>query len=400
MASQLMQKVDNEKLCLGCGFCEAVYGKENCSMKIGADGFFHPYFTSIDDSKEEILARICPSLNVVHEGKLSKEERIWGRIVGLYEAYSTDQEIRKMSSSGGVITGLAVFVLDSKVADGILHVGGDPKDYFNNKLKISKNRSEILSNSSSRYAPALVFNDLFDILNETSDIYCFIGKPCDVAALRNFLQVFPQYKDRFSLTISIFCAGIPSFRGTEQLIEEFLPVRPVSQVVYRGEGWPGLFSFRDAEGKRFSKTYNESWGKVLNRNLSFRCKICPEGIGMLADIAVGDAWETVDGYPNFSEKDGYSVAVTRTEPGERLMQSALKAGYLKGKPINKDRLAIMQPFQYKRRKYVAARLLAAILVKGIRFNFVELALTRNVFSSSLKTALREFQGTFRRALSA
>lgn len=51
-------------------------------------------------------------------------------------------------------------------------------------------------------------------------------------------------------------------------------------------------------------TYNDSWGKILGRELGFRCKICPDGIGMLADISSGDSWNTKDGYPDFTEGDG------------------------------------------------------------------------------------------------
>ena len=285
--------------------------------------FFIRNKRSVTKLMKALYKKICPSLNVVHDGKLKKEERIWGRIVGLYEGFSTDEAIRTKSSSGGIISALAVHLLESGKVDAVLHVGGDVDDYKRNSLRISKTRDEVMQNSSSRYAPALIFNKIFALLEESTDVYCFIGKPCDIAGLQNFIKLYPVYKDRFKVTISIVCAGMPNFKGTENLIDSFKPEYPISNLLYRGNGWPGFFSFSDKNSNYYKTSYNDSWGKVLNKHLAFRCKICPEGIGMLADIAVGDAWETKDGYPDFTEKEGSSLIITRTSVGQSIVNDAL-----------------------------------------------------------------------------
>jgi coenzyme F420 hydrogenase subunit beta len=71
------------------------------------------------------------------------------------------------------------------------------------------------------------------------------------------------------------------------------------------------------DGRTAEMTYERSWGHHLSREVQFRCKICPDAVGGVADIACADAWyggET--GYPTFEEQSGRSLVVTRTAVGE------------------------------------------------------------------------------------
>lgn len=395
--SSKIEKIDKQNLCLGCGLCESVCGKDVVEMQLGEDGFIHPKVKKIVPDKEAIIERICPGLNVVNDIDFAGDESVWGHIEKLYSGFTTDKEARQKGSSGGVISGLAIYALDQGLVDGILQVGGDASDYQRNTLKISYSKDDVLNCASSRYAPAAVFNDILDILNQNDHHYMFVGKPCDISALKNFLLEFPEYTSRFKLTVSIICAGIPSFQGTKAIIDEFKAKEPVKDLVYRGNGWPGYFSFKDKSGERFQRTYNDSWGKTLNRHLNFRCKVCPDGIGIQADIAVGDAWETKDGYPDFAEKDGQSLIITRTTTGTNFIAAAQRHSYVViAKHLDVSILKIMQPYQYKRRTRLGARLAALYIRKGIKLNFRNLAISKNLKQSSSKDLIREFVGTYKR----
>ncbi len=396
MTESLIAKIDQNQLCLGCGLCETVCGKESVEMKLGTDGFFHPHIKSINAKGEKIIDQICPGKNVVSERKLGKDERIWGHIEALWEGFSTDNEVRTKGSSGGIVSGLAIYLLETKKVDAIMQVGGVPDNYENNYLKLSKTRQDVLSNSSSRYAPALVFDDFIGILDRSNETYGFVGKPCDIAALQNFLSVYPQYKHRIKVTMAIVCAGMPSFTGTKKLIEGFKAELPVKDLVYRGNGWPGYFSFEDKTGAVYRTSYNDSWGKVLNRHLRFRCKVCPDGIGMLADIAVGDAWETVDGYPDFAEKEGISLIIARSEIGKGLLSEAMGSQAITCQPLPMEKLKIMQPYQFLRRNNVGIRMLAFKVIKHIQFNFKNLRVYSNLLHVPPKVLAKEFYGTFTR----
>jgi coenzyme F420 hydrogenase subunit beta len=397
-ARSIIEGIKNDRLCLGCGLCEAVCGKESVEMKLDNDGFFRPHVKSIQKDKEQIISEICPGVNIDNDLKFSTGENIWGKIEKLYSGFATDSETRNIGSSGGIVSAIAIYLLEKKMVNGVLQVGGDSNDYERNSLRISRNKEDVLKCASSRYAPALVFDQITEILNGSNDNYAFIGKPCDISALKNFLTVFPQYKDRFVLTVSIMCAGMPSFLGTNAIVEDMKAKKPVKKLVYRGNGWPGYFSFTDSTNQEFKRTYNDSWGMTLNKYLNFRCKICPDGIGLQADIAVGDAWETKDGYPDFTEREGQSLVIVRTEQGAKILDMAKVDSAMIFTHLEKEKLALMQPYQYQRRRRVGARTLAYMIGKQRKLNFKNLALWNNMFRVHPRVSLGEFVGTFIRVV--
>ena len=195
--TSVIERLKKDDLCIGCGLCESICGKEAVEMKLDKDGFFRPEVKTINSEKESIIDKICPGKNIVNDAPFKSNENIWGRIEKLYSGYSTDTEIRKLGSSGGIVSGLAIYLLENKVVDSVLQVGSDIHDYERNTLNISKNRKDVLKCSSSRYAPALIFDNFFDILNSNQDIFCDIGKPCDVSGLKNFLNEYPEFKIDF-----------------------------------------------------------------------------------------------------------------------------------------------------------------------------------------------------------
>jgi len=386
-----------DDLCIGCGLCESICGKENVEMRLDKTGFFKPEVKHIKPEAEEVIQKICPGKNVVNQTSYAEEDRIWGSLLNTYSGFYNDEEVRYAGSSGGFISGLSIYALEHNMVDAVLQVGGDTQDYQRNSLRISKTREDVLRCASSRYAPALIFDKILSLLNGSSDSYLFVGKPCDISGLKNFLGEYPQFKDRFKLTVSILCAGQPSFNGTQQIVDEFKAESPVKNLVYRGNGWPGYFSFDDNLGKHYKRTYNDSWGSTLNRHLNFRCKICPDGIGLQADIAVGDAWETADGYPDFDERDGKSLVMVRTHKGQEIVNAALGSKAVTMNKIATPDIAVMQPYQDQRRRKVAARILAYNLYKRRSpVNFVNLNLYSNLRKESAKAVLKEFLGTAKR----
>ena len=58
-------------------------------------------------------------------------------------------------------------------------------------------------------------------------------------------------------------------------------------------------------------SYMESWG-FLQRYRPYRCYLCPDGTGELADLSCGDPW-----YREILEDEpGHSLVVVRTERGK------------------------------------------------------------------------------------
>ncbi len=134
----------------------------------------------------------------------------------------------------------------------------------------------------------------------------------------------PMVAASFPVILSFFCAGVPSHAGGLELLAALgLDHGDVASFRYRGMGWPGRATATLRDGSERSMSYHDSWGGILSRHVQLRCKICPDGIGMTADIVCADAWECDDaGYPIFAEAPGVSLIVARTALGAQIVAAA------------------------------------------------------------------------------
>lgn len=393
----IIDKIKKRHFCIGCGLCASVLGADKCKMELSKDGFYLPVVQSeISKNNSKIISRLCPGIHV--EG--NRQSGVWGAMQSIEESWSADSTIRHKAASGGVVSSLALYLLESHSVDAILQVGVEEGSYLYNKLKISRTREDIISNAQSRYAPALVFNGIIEILDSTNEKFAFVGKPCDIAAMKNLLSEFPKYNDRIKAFISIFCAGMPSYNASIKTWQMSGKTDEPIFLKYRGDGWPGNFCAKWKDGTEFQLSYNESWGKMLGRNIGFRCKICPDGIGMLADIAVGDSWNTKNGYPDFTESDGKCFVMVRTETGNNILEMAGKRGYIVRNSLDINKIAEMQSYQYNRRKLEGWRLIPVQLFSGFMLRFKGLHIFRQALTANVLVGIKNMVGTAKRIIKA
>lgn len=295
--------------CVGCGLCKT---KEKAEIRTNTKGYYEVVSGDID-----WLRQVCPS-----EGR--QVERfsgtIWGRYEKLFLGWSEDPQVRKQASSGGALTELAAFLLEQKIVDGIIHTQADESDPTKTKSHISVTRDELINRCGSRYA----ISHPLEII-ETLDLskkYAFIGKPCDVDALTNAFALYPELKDSIILTMSFFCAGLPSFDAQEKLLKALgCEKEKCRSLRYRGDGWPGFATACDDQGKEYKMDYDSSWGKILGRDLMPMCRFCINGIGETADISCADGWYlSENGKPDFSEHEGRNIIFARSKEGLELIE--------------------------------------------------------------------------------
>jgi coenzyme F420 hydrogenase subunit beta len=146
-------------------------------------------------------------------------------------------------------------------------------------------------------------------------------------------------------------------------------------------------------------SYADSWGGILSRHVQFRCKICADGVGGLADVVCADAWDCDEaGYPRFAEAEGVSLLLSRTEKGEALGAAALAAGRLAAQPLEPARIPALQPSQAFRKRHLASRLAALALLGRPRPDYRGFRLLTLARQARPRSAIRNFLGTLRRAL--
>ncbi|UAL08904.1 Coenzyme F420 hydrogenase/dehydrogenase, beta subunit C-terminal domain [Caulobacter segnis] len=307
----------------------------------------------------------CPGDQVFHHN-ISKYDELWGPLLSTKSAYALDPEIRFQGSSGGVITAILSHLLSTGKVDAVIQVGVDRDFALLNDTYVHASSHELVANAGSRYSPSAPLEAVRALKADDARRFAFVGKPCDVAALRHYVRNDPALSSRFPFMISFICAGVPSQKGTEAILEKMgANASDVVGFKYRGAGWPGMTRATDKQGKVYELTYNEAWGRILNRHLQPRCKLCADGTGEAADIVCGDAWyESKDGYPSFEERDGRSLLLVRTEIGRLLVSEAERVGAISSEDVDPADIELMQPYQANRKRSMLARSVAVKLTGG------------------------------------
>jgi coenzyme F420 hydrogenase subunit beta len=300
-------------------------------------------------------------------------------------------------SSGGVLSAIATWLLETRRVSFVAQIAVSHDDPLRNELQLSRDRAAVLRAAGSRYAPSSPLSELRELL-ERGEKFAFVGKPCDVAALRRYALHDSRVNTLVPVMMSFMCAGMPSIKGTHALLQQLGADRNVLQSFrYRGDGWPGMARAVTNDGKVYETDYNSSWGKVLGNYLQFRCKICADGTGEFSDITCADAWYGKDGYPDFAEREGRSLVLSRTATGEQIIKEALAAGVVTLEALPVADIAQMQPYQATRKKVVLGRTIATRLARGQSPSYRRMGLIRASLMANPLEWLRHAWGTYRRA---
>ena len=341
--------------------------------------------------QKQILA-ICPGLRQRPHWRRAGDA-IWGPYERLAVGHATDDTIRFRGSSGGVLTALAGHLLDSGVVSAVLHIRPDPSEPMRNQAQISRSRTDVMSGIGARYAPTAPLTGIMQLLDDDLP-FAVIGRPCDIAGIRNLARQDPRVDRLLRATLSFLCAGVSTQAISARLVaERGLAESDVRLLRYRGHGCPGPLRIEAKDGRSWEQSYDETWSSPLNQDVQFRCKICPDSTGEQADIVCGDAWGTDDGFAH-GDRDGVSVVIARSPEGLRILKTAEVERKLALTPLGLAALNRMQPQHVRRKKAVRARVLGIALAGAMIPDFRGLRLFRaslldlGGFGRNLRGAMR------------
>ncbi|HCC04318.1 MAG TPA: hypothetical protein DEP51_05645 [Clostridiales bacterium] len=346
--------------CVGCGLCSQMF-QGYYGMQLTEQGFFRPKkFKEINNKElEETFKELCPGYIRRKELDSDKNIGIWGNYVSLVTGYSANEEIRYKASTGGTLTSVLLYLFDNKIIDKVLQVQANSSKPYISKYIITTTREDIINSIGSRYAPTFLFSQLNEIKNNKGKI-AVVGKPCEIATLKRYVEKY-EIEDKIFCYLSFFCGGTPSLNATLEILEKHnLNKNDITELKYRGEGWPGYFKAVNKNGETKKISYMDSWSKQLSKNIQNSCKICTDGIGEMADLVFGDAWNlNENGKPDFKEKKGVNFIFCRNKLGKEILDNAVKNNYviIENKNLDDAILSKMQPYQAKHRKLVYYKIL-------------------------------------------
>lgn len=388
------------RLCAGCGACVAGCPNKAISLVDVPDQGLRPVVNSVKCEQCGACVGVCPGIEVTHRSSsnptIPELRREWGPVMEVWEGYATDSQIRYKGSSGGVATALALVCLERENASGVLHIGAKPHAPLENTAVFSKSKAELLAHTGSRYSPAAPCEKL-EWIQEAPYQSVFIGKPCDIVALRKSQAINTILDEKVCLAIGIFCARTPATDGTYKLLS-VLGVKPeeAEQLRYRGCGWPGatIVKTKGDNSQTHQMAYKDSWNDILSKYCPLRCQLCPDSTSEFADISCGDPW-----YREIEPREqGRSLVLVRTEKGRDILWKAMTAGYVQLERVGPDTVPGSQKANLARRRHLWGHLIMMRIMRVPVPRYTGFSLFRSWLGISSAEKLRSLVGTLKRII--
>ena len=306
------------------------------------------------------IVEVCPGVTVngPFNGEMASPDPVWGDIRAAKMGWATDPEIRFIASAGGVMTAVNKYLLESGRAAFILQMKPGGPDALTSEPIFVRDAGDLLSGAQSRYAPSAPLTVINEAL-ELNDPFAVSLKPCDIAGVRNLQRTDPRAARLIIFTIAMFCGTCPSRETSWKFLErkgENPAENPPTEFRWRGNGCPGPTVARWGDERMVVGTYNELWNGA-RWTTQFRCKICPDAIGLQADIATGDFWP---GAEPKGESKGSNGVIAHTARGLDVMEACATEGYLTLRNSNVASISNTQPHHVSLRQTFATRVAAAV----------------------------------------
>jgi len=169
---------------------------------------------------------------------------------------------------------------------------------------------------------------------------------------------------------------------------------------------------RKQDGKEFGTTYNETWkwsasplgpdAGITKYDLQWRCKICPDAVGELADVVCPDGWlydPTEKRYVSVDGDDpGQNLVLARTAKGEALVRDCALARRLVLAPLELSALEEMHADHFPRKCSWPVRMFASWIFdrRQVQLSVYSYRPWAALLTAGFWTSWEVFKGTLKR----
>lgn len=263
--------------CTACGACVQICPKKSIQFVKNKNGHLFPKIDKDRCINCNLCRTICPQNNPP-EFFMPKE---------CYVAWSQNINDQTYSASGGIGASFARYC----IKNGDYVYGCDYNSLGDLKHFRLINEDDISKSQSSKYSQSnayACFYDIRDQLNSNQKVL-FIGTPCQIAGLKNFLR---KTFDNL-ITVDLICHGTPpNVFFKEHLTSLNIPL-PIDRIRFRGEYDQALTIWKNGsiiyqKNNKDDLYFKAFYDNMISYDSCFYCKYATSK--RISDITIGDFW--------------------------------------------------------------------------------------------------------------
>lgn len=346
-----MITITDKTKCCGCGACLNICPKKCIHMKADDEGFAYPEVDTNLCINCGLCEKVCPVLHVPSLTNLPQA----------YAAKHISDEIKLKSSSGGMFTALAEYIL---ARGGVVFGAG-----FDKNWNVCHQYAETIDDLDRLRRSKYVQSDIGHTFEQAKNFLqlgrevLFTGTPCQIAGLKNYLG-----KDYSNLlTADIICHGVPSPAVWKKFLDETIPALSISAIDFRHKrfGWDasylnitlkngvnlpqagGVFKYckgflNRSKGKFFRAIYTPPY-TISNTYERPSCHACAfKGKYKSTDFTMADLWGVKAIIPEMYDEKGISVLMINSRKAEAVFKNL--AQNLVYKAVSLEAVAKYNPY--------------------------------------------------------
>ena len=302
--------------CTGCSACEEICPKGCITMLPDAEGFLRPSISEDVCVNCGLCQKTCPVRNYIQDD---------GKEPEAFAVRHKDEKIRKVSSSGGAFSALAMQVLKQEGAV----VGAGFDEQHSVVHKVCTDAASLDELRRSKYVQSDIhgtFREAKSLLENGRDVL-FCGTPCQVGGIVAFLG--REYPNLY--TVEFICHGVPSPKAWKKYLA-FLEGRAHStakQISFRSKtaGWKNYsMEIQFDNSTQFSETVRKDLylrSFIMDMDLRPSCYQCAfKQLHRQADLTIADFWGSDQLDTAWNDDSGVSLVMVHSEKGQQLLDAA------------------------------------------------------------------------------
>ena len=346
-------------LCLGCGLCEDICPTASINIEI-KQGEYRPNVnnsTCLGDKCSK-CSKICPGLGInikniseaIHPKDEIKENKYIGKYTHLYTGHCTDHDIRYHSASGGMVTGLLIYLLDKKIIDGAVVTRFSSQDNITPETFIARTKEELISARSSKYCPVSM-QGIRKQIRESEGKFIIVGLPCHIQGFRKIEKLDKKFKEHVYAYWGLYCSSGRTFYLRDYVLKNReIEKKDIHYFAFRDEGCLGSLVVK-YDHKNHTQIFKERFGSYYNLRSFFiprRCHFCIDHSAELSDISFGD----IHVKPYSEDKIGVNSIIVRNPKMTEILIQAEADGIVTLDDLEEATLVTSQKMaKVKKNKY-------------------------------------------------
>ncbi len=326
--------------CVMCGLCVAVCPTHAITLDTSG---IEPHLSFGDGCTGcGVCSKVCPAkivpLKTLDEFLFERARDLKVEALGIYracyQANATDPEIRASGASGGAVSALLAYALETNRISAASEVAFDREQPWKAKPTLATTRQQIIDAANSKYTIVPVNAALAEpeARKLPGSLGC-VGLACHVHGLRKLQYFYPKnpLSKKIAFIIGVHCGGSGArpMGQNSRLLRNKLGIDSLDDIkhfTYREGKSPDVYVAATTKNGQVVRTEREKWQDDRSATTR-RCHLCWDWGAELSDVSVCDFFG-----PAASKSKvelGASTLLVRTQKGEQLVKGAVEAGYLK-----------------------------------------------------------------------